>query len=112
MLCVIFNKTIADLKEDNIKRQTTHFQNYARYTYKKYADRKFEVLKLELKLQQTLFIKISTEQEAATRASFHVALEITTGKPIANGKDKFKTISLSANTEDRLVKDNTENISY
>ncbi|UYV75703.1 EPM2AIP1 [Cordylochernes scorpioides] len=37
---------------------------------------KFEALKRGLKSQQSLFTKVKTEQEAATRASFRVALEI------------------------------------
>ncbi|XP_056636851.1 general transcription factor II-I repeat domain-containing protein 2-like [Diorhabda sublineata] len=46
---------------------------------------KFEAMKRGLKSQQSSFTKLKTEQEAATRASFHVALEIAKrGKPFTD----------------------------
>ncbi|UYV75318.1 EPM2AIP1 [Cordylochernes scorpioides] len=48
---------------------------------------KFEALKRGLKSQQSLFTKVKTEQEAATRASFRVALEIAKRvKPFTDGE--------------------------
>ncbi|GFY60422.1 general transcription factor II-I repeat domain-containing protein 2 [Trichonephila inaurata madagascariensis] len=62
------------------------FQNYSEYT-ESLRIVKFEALKRGLKSQQHLFTKINTAQEAATRTSFHVALEIAKRrKPFANGE--------------------------
>ncbi|XP_035221496.1 polyubiquitin-B [Stegodyphus dumicola] len=48
---------------------------------------KFEATKRGLKSQQSSFTKLKTEQEAATRASFRVALEIAKrGKPFTDGE--------------------------
>lgn len=74
---MICNESIAVLKEYNIKRQyeIKHFQNYSKYTGSLRTE-KFEAMKRGLKSQQSSFTKLKTEQEAATRASFRVALEI------------------------------------
>ncbi|UYV79034.1 EPM2AIP1 [Cordylochernes scorpioides] len=91
---------------------------------------KFEALKRGLKSQQSLFTKVKTEQEAATRASFRVALEIAKrGKPFTDGEmikeciiavveemcpekvNLLKTISMSANTVARRVENIAVNIS-
>ncbi|UYV68145.1 EPM2AIP1 [Cordylochernes scorpioides] len=91
---------------------------------------KFEALKRGLKSQQSLFTKVKTEQEAATRASFRVALEIAKrGKPFTDGEmikeciiavveemcpekvNLLKTVSMSANTVARRVENIAENIS-
>ncbi|UYV75705.1 EPM2AIP1 [Cordylochernes scorpioides] len=91
---------------------------------------KFEALKRGLKSQQSLFTKVKTEQEAATRASFRVALEIAKrGKPFTDGEmikeciiavveemcpekvSLLKTVSMSANTVARRVENIAENIS-
>lgn len=87
-LCLICNETIAVLNEYNIKRhyETKHFQNYSKYTGSLRTE-KFEALKRGLKSQQSSFTKLKTEQEAATRASFRVALEIAKrGKPFTDGE--------------------------
>ncbi|GFQ86138.1 general transcription factor II-I repeat domain-containing protein 2 [Trichonephila clavata] len=79
-------------------------------------------MKRGLKSQQSSFTKLKTEQEAATRASFRVALEIAKrGKPFTNGEiikeciiavaeemcpekvHLLKTVSMSANTVARRV---------
>ncbi|GFY78348.1 general transcription factor II-I repeat domain-containing protein 2 [Trichonephila inaurata madagascariensis] len=130
-LCLIFNETIAVLKEYNIKRQyeSKHLQNYSKYTGSLQMEQ-FEALKRGLKSQQSLFTKTNTEQESATRASFRVALEIAKrGKPFTDGEmikecliaiakeicpekvNLFKSVSLSANTVARRVQDIAENIS-
>ncbi|UYV73035.1 EPM2AIP1, partial [Cordylochernes scorpioides] len=91
---------------------------------------KFEALKRGLKSQQSLFTKVKTEQEAATRASFRVALEIAKrGNPFTDGEmikecilavveemcpekvNLLKTVSMSANTVARRVENIAENIS-
>ncbi|UYV69630.1 EPM2AIP1 [Cordylochernes scorpioides] len=91
---------------------------------------KFEALKRGLKSQQSLFTKVKTEQEAATRASFRVALEIAKrGKPFTDGEmikeciiavveemcpekvNLLKPVSMSANTVARRVENIAENIS-
>ncbi|GFR31129.1 general transcription factor II-I repeat domain-containing protein 2 [Trichonephila clavata] len=87
-LCLICNESIAVLKEYNIKRhyETKHFQNYSKYTGSLRTE-KFEAMKRGLKSQQSSFTKLKTEQEAATRASFRVALEIAKrGKPFTDGE--------------------------
>ncbi|UYV82161.1 EPM2AIP1 [Cordylochernes scorpioides] len=87
-LCLICNESIAVLKEYNMKRhyETKHSQNYSKYTGIVRTE-KFEALKRGLKSQQSLFTKVKTEQEAATRASFRVALEIAKrGKPFTDGE--------------------------
>ncbi|UYV75067.1 EPM2AIP1 [Cordylochernes scorpioides] len=110
-LCLICNESIAVLKEYNMKQ-------------------KFEALKRGLKSQQSLFTKVKTEQEAATRASFRVALEIAKrGTPFTDGEmikeciiavveemcpekvNLLKTVSMSANTVARRVENIAENIS-
>ncbi|GFQ99430.1 general transcription factor II-I repeat domain-containing protein 2 [Trichonephila clavata] len=87
-------------------------------------------MKRGLKSQQSSFTKLKTEQEAATRASFRVALEIAKrGKPFTDGKmikeciiavaeemcpekvNLLKTVSMSANTVARRVENIAENIS-
>ncbi|GFR08065.1 general transcription factor II-I repeat domain-containing protein 2 [Trichonephila clavata] len=87
-------------------------------------------MKRGLKSQQTSFTKLKTEQEAATRASFRVALEIAKrGKPFTDGEmikeciiavaeemcpekvNLLKTVSMSANTVARRVENIAENIS-
>ncbi|GFR29977.1 SCAN domain-containing protein 3 [Trichonephila clavata] len=84
-------------------------------------------MKRGLKSQQSSFTKLKTEQEAATRASFRVALEI--GKPFTDGEmikeciiavseemcekvNLLKTVSMSANTVARRVENIAENISF
>ncbi|UYV67839.1 EPM2AIP1 [Cordylochernes scorpioides] len=130
-LCLICNESIAVLKEYNMKRhyETKHSQNYSKYTGIVRTE-KFEVLKRGLKSQQSLFTKVKTEQEAATRASFRVALEIAKrGKPFTDGEmikeciiavveemcpekvNLLKTVSMSANTVARRVENIAENIS-
>ncbi|UYV75527.1 EPM2AIP1 [Cordylochernes scorpioides] len=130
-LCLICNESIAVLKEYNIKRhyETKHSQNYSKYTGIVRTE-KFEALKRGLKSQQSLFTKVKTEQEAATRASFRVALEIAKrGKPFTDGEmikeciiavveemcpekvNLLKTVSMSANTVARRVENIAENIS-
>ncbi|UYV82211.1 EPM2AIP1 [Cordylochernes scorpioides] len=87
-LSLICNESIAVLKEYNMKRhyETKHSQNYSKYTGIVRTE-KFEALKRGLKSQQSLFTKVKTEQEAATRASFRVALEIAKrGKPFIDGE--------------------------
>ncbi|UYV60154.1 EPM2AIP1 [Cordylochernes scorpioides] len=87
-LCLICNESIAVLKEYNMKRhyETKHSQNYSKYTGIVRTE-KFEALKCGLKSQQSLFTKVKTEQEAPTRASFRVALEIAKrGKPFTDGE--------------------------
>ncbi|UYV80086.1 EPM2AIP1 [Cordylochernes scorpioides] len=68
---------LATSKNYNMKRhyETKHSQNYSKYTGIVRTE-KFVALKRGLKSQQSLFTKVKTEQEAATRASFRVALEI------------------------------------
>jgi hypothetical protein len=127
-LCLICNETIAVLKEYNIKRhyETKHFQNHSKYTGSLRTE-KFEALKRGLQSQQYLFMKVNMEQEAATRASFCVALEIA--KPFTDGEmikecviavaeemcpekvNLFKTVSLSVNTVAWRLEDIAENIS-
>ncbi|GFQ66639.1 general transcription factor II-I repeat domain-containing protein 2 [Trichonephila clavata] len=87
-------------------------------------------MKRGLKSQQSSFTKLKTEQEAATRASFRVALEIAKrGKPFTDGEmikeciiavaeemcpekvNLLKTVSMSANTVARRVENIAENIS-
>ncbi|GFR02502.1 general transcription factor II-I repeat domain-containing protein 2 [Trichonephila clavata] len=87
-------------------------------------------MKRGLKSQQSSFTKLKTEQEAATRASFRVALEIAKrGKPFTDGEmikeciiavakemcpekvNLLKTASMSANTVARRVENIAENIS-
>ncbi|GFR09923.1 general transcription factor II-I repeat domain-containing protein 2 [Trichonephila clavata] len=87
-------------------------------------------MKRRLKSQQSSFTKLKTEQEAATRASFRVALEIAKrGKPFTDGEmikeciiavaeemcpekvNLLKTVSMSANTVARRVENIAENIS-
>ncbi|UYV73426.1 EPM2AIP1 [Cordylochernes scorpioides] len=130
-LCLICNESIAVLKEYNMKRhyETKHSQNYSKYTGIVRTE-KFEALKRGLKSQQSLFTKVKTEQEAATRASFRVALEIAKrGKPFTDGEmikeciiavveemcpekvNLLKTVSMSANTVARRVENIAENIS-
>ncbi|UYV80144.1 EPM2AIP1 [Cordylochernes scorpioides] len=130
-LCLICNESIAVLKEYNMKRhyETKHYQNYSKYTGIVRTE-KFEALKRGLKSQQSLFTKVKTEQEAATRASFRVALEIAKrGKPFTDGEmikvciiavveemcpekvNLLKTVSMSANTVARRVENIAENIS-
>lgn len=130
-LCLICNESIAVLKEYNIKRhyETKHFQNYSKYTGSLRTE-KFEAMKRGLKSQQSSFTKLKTEQEAATRASFRVALEIAKrGKPFTDGEmikeciiavaeemcpekvNLLKTVSMSANTVARRVENIAENIS-
>ncbi|UYV82126.1 EPM2AIP1 [Cordylochernes scorpioides] len=130
-LCLICNESIAVLKEYNMKRhyETKHSQNYSKYTGIVRTE-KFEALKRGLKSQQSLFTKVKTEQEAATRASFRVALEIAKrGKPFTDGEmikeciiavveemcpekvNLLKTVSMSANTVARSVENIAENIS-
>ncbi|UYV62467.1 EPM2AIP1 [Cordylochernes scorpioides] len=130
-LCLICNESIAVLKEYNMKRhyETKHSQNYSKYTGIVRTE-KFEALKRGLKSQQSLFTKVKTEQEAATRASFRVALEIPKrGKPFTDGEmikeciiavveemcpekvNLLKTVSMSANTVARRVENIAENIS-
>ncbi|UYV62708.1 EPM2AIP1 [Cordylochernes scorpioides] len=130
-LCLICNESIAVLKEYNMKRhyETKHSQNYSKYTGIMRTE-KFEALKRGLKSQQSLFTKVKTEQEAATRASFRVALEIAKrGKPFTDGEmikeciiavveemcpekvNLLKTVSMSANTVARRVENIAENIS-
>ncbi|UYV64114.1 K02A2.6-like, partial [Cordylochernes scorpioides] len=130
-LCLICNESIAVLKEYNMKRhyETKHSQNYSKYTGIVRTE-KFEALKRGLKSQQSLFTKVKTEQEAATRASFRVALEIAKrGKPFTDGEmikeciiavveemcpekvNLLNTVSMSANTVARRVENIAENIS-
>ncbi|UYV81096.1 EPM2AIP1 [Cordylochernes scorpioides] len=130
-LCLICNESIAVLKEYNMKRhyETKHSQNYSKYTGIVRTE-KFEALKRGLKSKQSLFTKVKTEQEAATRASFRVALEIAKrGKPFTDGEmikeciiavveemcpekvNLLKTVSMSANTVARRVENIAENIS-
>ncbi|UYV72933.1 EPM2AIP1 [Cordylochernes scorpioides] len=130
-LCLICNESIAVLKEYNMKRhyETKLSQNYSKYTGIVRTE-KFEALKRGLKSQQSLFTKVKTEQEAATRASFRVALEIAKrGKPFTDGEmikeciiavveemcpekvNLLKTVSMSANTVARRVENIAENIS-
>ncbi|UYV69372.1 EPM2AIP1 [Cordylochernes scorpioides] len=130
-LCLICNESIAVLKEYNMKRhyETKHSQNYSKYTGIVRTE-KFEALKRGLKSQQSLFTKVKTEQEAATRASFRVALEIAKrGKPFTDGEmikeciiavveemcpekvNLLKTVSMSANTVARRVENIAGNIS-
>ncbi|UYV68887.1 EPM2AIP1 [Cordylochernes scorpioides] len=130
-LCLICNESKAVLKEYNMKRhyETKHSQNYSKYTGIVRTE-KFEALKRGLKSQQSLFTKVKTEQEAATRASFRVALEIAKrGKPFTDGEmikeciiavveemcpekvNLLKTLSMSANTVARRVENIAENIS-
>ncbi|UYV77791.1 EPM2AIP1 [Cordylochernes scorpioides] len=130
-LCLICNESIAVLKEYNMKRhyETKHSQNYSKYTGIVRTE-KFEALKRGLKSQQSLFTKVKTEQKAATRASFRVALEIAKrGKPFTDGEmikeciiavveemcpekvNLLKTVSMSANTVARRVENIAENIS-
>ncbi|UYV67485.1 EPM2AIP1 [Cordylochernes scorpioides] len=130
-LCLICNESIAFLKEYNMKRhyETKHSQNYSKYTGIVRTE-KFEALKRGLKSQQSLFTKVKTEQEAATRASFRVALEIAKrGKPFTDGEmiweciiavveemcpekvNLLKTVIMSANTVARRVENIAENIS-
>ncbi|UYV63240.1 EPM2AIP1 [Cordylochernes scorpioides] len=109
--------------------KTKHSQNYSKYTGIVRTE-KFEALKRGLKSQQSLFTKVKTEQEAATRASFRVALEIAKrGKPFTDGEmikeciiavveemcpekvNLLKTVSMSANTVARRVENIAENIS-
>ncbi|GFR25913.1 general transcription factor II-I repeat domain-containing protein 2 [Trichonephila clavata] len=87
-------------------------------------------MKRGLNSQQSSFTKLKTEQEAATRASFRVALEIAKcGKPFTDGEmikeciiavaeemcpekvNLLKTVSMSANTVARRVENIAENIS-
>ncbi|GFR33622.1 general transcription factor II-I repeat domain-containing protein 2 [Trichonephila clavata] len=87
-------------------------------------------MKRGLKSQQSSFTKLKTEQEAATRFSFRVALEIAKrGKPFTDGEmikeciiavaeemcpekvNLLKTVSMSANTVARSVENIAENIS-
>ncbi|UYV78542.1 hypothetical protein LAZ67_16001943 [Cordylochernes scorpioides] len=115
-LCLICNESIAVLKEYNMKRIV--------------RTEKCEALKRGLKSQQSLFTKVKTEQEAATRASFRVALEIAKrGTPFTDGEmikeciiavveemcpekvNLLKTVSMSANTVARRVENIAENIS-
>ncbi|UYV82063.1 EPM2AIP1 [Cordylochernes scorpioides] len=130
-LCLICNESIAVLKEYNMKRhyETKHSQNYSKYTGIVRTE-KIKALKRGLKSQQSLFTKFKTEQEAATRASFRVALEIAKrGKPFTDGEmikeciiavveemcpekvNLLKTVSMSANTVARRVENIAENIS-
>ncbi|UYV76589.1 EPM2AIP1, partial [Cordylochernes scorpioides] len=130
-LCLICNESIAVLKEYNMKRhyETKHSQNYSKNTGIVRTEI-FEALKRGLKSQQSLFTKVKTEQEAATRASFRVALEIAKrGKPFTDGEmikeciiavveemcpekvNLLKTVSMSANTVARKVENIAENIS-
>ncbi|KFM72946.1 General transcription factor II-I repeat domain-containing protein 2, partial [Stegodyphus mimosarum] len=130
-LCLICNESIAVLKEYNIKRhyETKHFQNYSKYTGSLRTE-KFEAMKRGLKSKQSSFTKLKTEQEAATRASFRVALEIAKrGKPFTDGEmikeciiavaeemcpekvNLLKTVSMSANTVALRVENIAENIS-
>ncbi|UYV83924.1 EPM2AIP1 [Cordylochernes scorpioides] len=130
-LCLICNESIAVLKEYNMKRhyETKHSQNNSKYTGIVRTE-KFEALKRGLKSQQSLFTKVKTKQEAATRASFRVALEIAKrGKPFTDGEmikeciiavveemcpekvNLLKTVSMSANTVARRVENIDENIS-
>ena len=128
-LCLICNESIAVFKEYSIKRhyETKHFQNYSKYTGSLRTE-KFEAMKHGLKSQQSSFTKLKTEQEAATRASFRVALEIAKrGKPFTDGEmikeciiavaeemcpekvNLLKTVSMSANTVARRVENIAEN---
>ena len=82
----------------------------------------FEALKRGLKSQQSSFTKLSTEQEAATCASFRVALEIAKRGKLFTDEEMikecviavaeemfpktvnvFKSVSLSANTVARSL---------
>ena len=87
-LCLVCNETIAVVKEYNIKRhyETKHIQYYSKYTGSLRKE-KFEALKRDLKSQQSFLMKTNTEQEAATRASYRVALEIAKrGKLFTDGE--------------------------
>ncbi|CAM4600194.1 unnamed protein product [Lepidochelys olivacea] len=72
-LCLVCNKTIAVLKEYNIRRhyETKHLLNYSQFTGKLCSD-KLESMKCGLSSQQFIFKK-KTENETATTASFRVA---------------------------------------
>ncbi|XP_056639748.1 general transcription factor II-I repeat domain-containing protein 2-like [Diorhabda sublineata] len=130
-LCLICNESISVLKEYNIKPhyETKHFQNYSKCTGSMRTE-KFEAMKRGLKSQQSSFTKLKTEQEAATRASFRVALEIAKrGKPFTDGEmikeciiavaeemclekvNLLKTVRMSAKTVARRVENIAENIS-
>lgn len=69
---MICNEIRAVLKQYNIKRhyEKKHFQNYLQYTGCLRIEN-FEASNLELKLQQYLFTKVSTEQEAATNQRYN-----------------------------------------
>ncbi|UYV72726.1 EPM2AIP1 [Cordylochernes scorpioides] len=92
------------------------------------ADRKSFEARIEI--AAIFFTKVKTEQEASTRASFRVALEIAKrGKPFTDGEmikeciiavveemcpekvNLLKTVSMSANTVARRVENIAENIS-
>ncbi|CAM2119702.1 unnamed protein product [Caretta caretta] len=126
-LCLICNETITVLKEYNIREhETKHLSNYSKFTGKLRSD-KLESMKCCLSSQQFTFKK-KTENEAATRASFRVALLLA--KPFTDGElvkirmiqaaeeicpEKvylFKTISLSAKTVARRIEDTGSNIIF
>ena len=117
-LCVICNDTIAVRKEYNIRRHydTKHSSQYCQFTGQ-LRNETFDKLKNNLSSLQIIFKTKAIENEATTRASFHVAhLLVKKGKPFTDGEliiqclhevakemcpekvELCSTISLSVNT--------------
>lgn len=117
-VCLVCQESLAVFKEYNIRRhfETKHGEQYANMDMEQRLQ-KAKDLKRNLQHQQSMFTRISSESEGATKASFIIAEEIAkASKPFSEGefikdclekvcsvvcpdkKQAFSNISLSRNT--------------